>query len=140
MKISFISCSEQEIDFLPELEEFLVNEVMGLETETFYVPTVLDIPLQAKQVSSNSDLVFTLYSFEKEDKRISLVLEKLLKIELDSNTRIVKAIEETEESEILTEEDVQKEKERLVKKWGETIINLIHFPEKFKPGFEETEE
>jgi len=137
MKISFITSSEQELDYFPQLEETILLEMPETEIEIHYVPTCLDIPLKAKQLALDSDLVFVSHLYDKEEEKIKLLIEKIIDVELETNTPIIKAIEQTEFEEILTEEERKEEKTKIVEKKAELILNIINFPEKFNPEFEQ---
>jgi hypothetical protein len=141
MRVHFVTCREQGIDFFPDLVALLQEEFPEMQPETYYVPTLLDIPLQAKQSADKADLVVVSFLYDKGNKRIEFVLRKLVEIELQTGTKVIKAFEESEVEELLTDEDRTKEKEAEAKKWSEFITNVILYPEKFSPEYsEETEE
>ncbi|HLC36120.1 MAG TPA: hypothetical protein VJK05_00755 [archaeon] len=140
MKISLIACSKQEVDFFEELSAALNAVMPDISVEFFYVPSELDIPFQAKKVSGNSDLIAAFYLYSEKNENNAIVLDKLINIELESNTKILKFFEESSFGEALTEEDLQLEKENIAQKFAEIIVNYLHYPEKFKPEIEEQTE
>ncbi|MDO8627035.1 MAG: hypothetical protein Q7K42_01085, partial [Candidatus Diapherotrites archaeon] len=111
MKLHLITCSEQPVDFLPELDEFLISEVSDIDVEIHYVAGALDLPLQAKISLQTADIAFVTFAYEAEDTRILMILEKLVQIELETGKKIIKALHESSFNEILTEEDLEKEKQ-----------------------------
>lgn len=142
MKLALITCSEQPVDFFDELGTFLAEESLDIATEAFYAPSFLDMPLLAKQVSETKefDMVFIIYLFEEKNPLNEAVLSKLIDVELQTGIKSIKVIEESDLPAILTEESLEDEKANLVEKWGKYIIDVINYPEKFKPEFESEEE
>ena len=140
MKVHFVTSKEQEIDFFPELIALLQQEFPEMQPETYYVPTVLDIPLQAKQCADKADLVVVSFLYDKDNKRIEFVLRKLVEIELETGTKVIKAFEESDIEELLTDVDRAKERDAKAAKWSEFITNVILYPEKFSPEYSEESE
>ena len=96
MKVHFVTTKEQGIDFFPELIALLQAEFPEMVPETYFVPTPLDIPLQAKQCADKADLVVVSFLHDKENKRVEFILRKLVEIELETGTKIIKAFDESE--------------------------------------------
>lgn len=130
-RIALITSSEQPVSLFAELAEALHAESKELEFEEFYVPTALDIPMQAKQCS-DFDLVFAFYLFDKEEEfKVRILLEGLIKAELENNVKIIKAVEEFEG--IDSEQELQELKHDLVEKWSQIVLGVLFDPEAFKP-------
>ena len=140
MKVHFVTTKEQGIDFFPELIALLQEEFPEMVAETYYVPKPLDLPLQAKQCADKADLVVVSYLHDEGNKRVEFILRKLVEIELETGTKIIKAFDKSDVDELLTDADRAAEKEKEAKKWSEFITNVILYPEKFSPEYSEESE
>jgi len=137
MKIVLLSDSKSEVNILPKLKEKLLGQIADAEVSQHFVHSPSDLPLKAKQLSQNSKLVFVFSDCEKEDAR--MVVSKLVDIEVQTGTRIIKAIgeEEPEESLLpfgLDSGTAEPDSNELATKWSKHIITVLFHPEKIVPS------
>lgn len=103
-----------------------------LEVEQLYVPTVLDLPLAAKEAASEADFVFVFLWVKKPGPLDERVLLKLVDIELSTNVRVFKAWGAPSVGK-----DPEPVLQKLARKWAAFLTDAIVRPERFVPGYEE---
>jgi len=133
MKIFLVSDFESGINFFPELKKEILSKILDIGIESFFVPTVLEIPAKAKELAQKADVVFVFHAFEEFSFRQEILLEKLVDLELSSGKKIIKAVEEKEIDENSRENEILEEKKALSKKYSEQIVDWLFHPEKFVP-------
>ena len=122
MQIFLISDSKTGINFFPQLEKLLSQKIADLDCDTILVPFPEDIPAAVSSVKDDADLVFVFVLYEELDFKIQTLLNKLIDLEMQAKTKIVKVVEESE-LEIRDEMQLEREKERLAKKWANFILD-----------------
>ena len=132
MKIALLSDSKTGINIFPELKKRLSKKIADVEIQESFVNAPEDLPLKAKELAESNSLVFVFSLYDEKDKKVEMILEKLVGIELETGTKIVKAVEESE-LDVSTEEQFEEERERLAEKWSETILKTLFKPEEFSP-------
>jgi len=132
MELALVSSADSLTDIFPELEAFLKEEIMYVTVNSFYAPSALEIPLQVKECLDRK-LIFVFLIVKKETADHAIMKEKLLDIEMNPKceSQIAIGIEIYEDKE-----DADSEKEELVQKWGNYILDRLYHEEKFKPGYE----
>jgi riboflavin synthase len=131
MKISFIAPKENPVSIFKELAGELSNKISGLELKERFVPSIEDLPIVAMEEVEEADFIFVFAIVEDENER-QFLEDKLVDVELGSKTRILKAIEEDNFSD-LEEEDYLEEKDSLVDKYSNEIISILFNEEEFEP-------
>jgi len=126
MRIALISDNDS-INILQLMQERLALEIADLTIDLFIVPLKNDLPFKAAELTEAFDLIFVFTSFEKESFELSVILQKLIDIELKTGTKIIKAFQEILVEEI---EDIESEKKRLADKWAELLLTYISSEEK----------
>jgi len=129
-----LSDSESGINIFPELEEKLLAEIADLDSEQEFVPSKLDLPRKAQSRAQDFDLIFVLCLHGENDPEVRILKEKLVDVELQSGVPIIKAIEESDIDEIESEDQRALEKDALIEKWGQHLINYLFHSDKFVPG------
>jgi hypothetical protein len=130
MKIAFVGYKENPVEIFKELAKELSKKISGLELEERFVPSLDDLPIVAFESSKDSDFIFVFAVGEKSE--LKLVEEKLIDVELQSQTRILKALEEDDFSG-LVEEEYYMEKDKLVEKYVEIIVGILFNESEFEP-------
>jgi riboflavin synthase len=130
MKLTFIGCKESQIDIFTDLSKNLKKRISGVEIEKRFAPFPEDLPELARESAEESDFIFVFAIIPEKDK-ISLVEEKLIDVELETKTRILKAIREDDLSS--EEEEFFMEKENLVEEFTQLIIDVLFNEQKFAP-------
>ena len=131
MKISFIGCKESEASIFKELAKALSKRISGLELAERFVPEVADLPFVAMECAKESDFVFV-FAFAESAEQAAYVRDKLIDVEIATETRILKAVVEDEVSG--TDEDSYNEaKDELVKKYADLIVNILFNESEFEP-------
>ena len=115
MHIFLVSDSKTGINFFPELEQKLSEQIADLELDAIFVPFPEDIPAAVHAIEGEADFVFVFVLYDELDFKIQALLNKLIEIEMRGRVRIVKVIEEKEFGN-LNEERLEAEKENLTKK------------------------
>lgn len=133
MPIMLVSSSEAGINIFPELIEKLSEQIADADFQHFFAPLNTDIPMQVKEVISSAELVFVFVPYERADFRQRVVLEKLIELELQGEVKIVKAFEECENPEGLSEEKKSALKSEMAEKWSKHIIKVLFEPDSFNP-------
>ena len=131
MKISFIGCKESGVNIFPALAKSLSKKISGLELEERFVPTFDDMPLVAEECAAESDFIFVFALVESEEQATYLK-DKLIDVEIKTETRILKAVEEDTLSST-SEEDYDLQKEEIVKKNTDLIVNILFNEREFEP-------
>ncbi len=131
MKISFIAVKDNPINIFKELAEELSKKVSGLELTQRFVPELDDLPIVALEETEESDFIFVFAITDDENEKLFLD-EKLVDVELKTKTRILKAIEQDEFSD-LGEEEYNAEKDNLVEKYIKVILGILFNEEEFEP-------
>lgn len=132
MEIALISSADSLTDIFPEMEKFIKEEIMYVDVRSFYTPSTLEIPLLVKDCLDKK-LIFVFLIAPKETPDHAIMKEKLLEIEMnpECESQIAIGIEIAE-----SKEHAESEKEDLVQKWGNYILDRLYHEEKFKPGYE----
>lgn len=124
MRVFLVGDSKTGIDFFPELESFLLGRVVGLEVQSVIVPFPEDVPAAVKSVLGEADLVFVFVLYEELDFKIKALLNRLVDLEMDSGSKIVKAVEESDLG-ALTGYALEAKKSRLAEQWGSLILSRL---------------
>jgi len=132
MQIFLVSDSKTGINFFSELEDFLQKKIADADVDTIFVPFPEDVPAAVSNVLEEADLIFVFVLYEEMDYKVQTLLSKLVEADMQGKTKIVKVVEESDVGN-LNEMQLEKEKEKLAKKWGQFIIDLLFKPEKFEP-------
>lgn len=132
MRIFLVSDSKTGINFFPQLEGLLRARIADAEIEQVFVPFPEDVPAAVNNILEEADLVFVFVLYEELDYKVKMLTEKLVDIDMKSETKIVKAVEETW---IDTVEPMlmEQEKEKLAEKWADFIVDRLFKPDSFKP-------
>lgn len=133
MKITFLTDSESRVNVFPALVESLREEIADLEAVEEFVPKKEDLPQRALELVEETDLLFVLTLYSEENKRIQMVLEKLIDVEIKTGIKIIKAFEESEVFELESTEEIELEKSALVEKWSSFLLNYLFNPDSFEP-------
>jgi hypothetical protein len=131
MRISFIGYKENPINFFKELAVDLSRKVSGLELNERFVPSLEDLPFVALEETHDSEFIFV-FAITNNDTERLLIEEKLVDVELSSGTRILKAIEIDDYSD-LNEEQYLEEKDTLVNHYSDVIIGILFNEISFEP-------
>jgi len=131
MKISFIGCKENGVDIFPALAKSLSKKISGLELEERFVPAFEDMPLVAEECAVESDFIFA-FALVGSEEQASYIKDKLIDVEIKTETRILKAVEEDSMSNT-NEENYDEQKEELVKKYTDLIVNILFNEREFEP-------
>ncbi|MFA5357574.1 MAG: hypothetical protein WC308_01495 [archaeon] len=131
MKISLIGNQESPMNIFDDLARDLSKKIVGLELEKRFVPFAEDLPEMARECAKESDLVFV-FGFAESEEQAEMLREKLIDVEIASETKILKSVTVDEYSD-LEEEDYRKEKAELVKKYSGIIIGILFNEERFEP-------
>lgn len=129
MKITFIGFKDNSIHFFKELAENLSKKISNLVLEERFVPFIEDIPLMAYETSKESDFIFIFVTTDDKDEQ-NLIISKLIDVELNSKTRILKAISENIS---LSEENYFEEKLELSEKYSDLIVSILFNEVEFEP-------
>ncbi len=132
MHIFLVSDSKTGINFFPQLEQFLRRRIVDADIDTMFLPFPEDIPAAVSSVQGEADLVFVFVLYEELDYKIKALLDKLIEIEMEGKTRVIKVIEESGLGS-LDSIGLEHEKDNLAEKWGQFILDYLFKPEKFKP-------
>lgn len=139
MKIALISDSETGVNIFQKIRAAVEEEAADIKMEEAFVPTKLDIPHKALELSGNSDLLFVFSLYSEKDFVIEILLEKLVDVELQTGKKIIKAVEQSELDEIIDATEKNTAIDELAEKWASFIIAFLYHPEKFVPQKEEEE-
>ncbi|MFA5763275.1 MAG: hypothetical protein WC915_00510 [archaeon] len=131
MRISFIGYKENPINFFKELAADLSKKVSGLELNERFVPSLEDLPFVALEETEDSEFIFV-FAVTTNDAERLLIEEKLVDVELSSRTRILKAIELDDYSD-LDESQYLEEKANLVDHYSDIIIGILFNEISFEP-------
>ena len=131
MKISFIGYKESSVNIFPELARELSKKISGLELEERFVPDLEDIPELALESTKESDFVIV-FALTEEKNVIDPIKEKLIDVELKTNVRILKEVDEDSFSS-LDEEDYLEEKDKLIEELSKKIVNILFNENAFEP-------
>jgi len=130
MKIAFVGCKETKVSIFKELAKALSKRISGLELSERFVPDVMDLPFVASECTKESDFVFV-FAFAESEEQAAYVRDKLIEVELATETRILKAVTDDEMSG--TDEDSYLEaKDALVKKYADLIVNILFNESEFE--------
>ena len=132
MRISFIGAKDNPVSVFNELAKGLSKKVSGLELNQRFVPETDDLPIVALEEANESDFVFVFAIIEDGNEK-KLIEEKLIDVELKTNTRILKAIEEDSFSD-LSEEEYLDEKDKLVENYVDMIVGILFNENEFEPA------
>jgi len=132
MKISFLADSESGVNVFNELIVKIKEEIVDIETDEVFVPTRLDLPKKAFDLAPQSDLIFVLCLYPKQDALIETVLSKLIDVELKTGISIVKAFVESDLFEMDDEDEIAIEKTELAEKWSAFLVKYLFNPGEFK--------
>jgi riboflavin synthase len=131
MKVTLIWFKESPVDIFPELMSVLKKRISGFESDVRFAPFVEDLPELAQEASEDSDFIFV-FALVSENRNIGLVEEKLIDVEIETKTRILKVIREDDMSSADRDEFAE-EKEQLVDEFAELIVNILFNENKFAP-------
>ncbi len=131
MKIAFIGWQGTEVNIFKELATSLSKRISGLELEERFVPFLEDIPVIANECAKESDFVFVFALVEDLDDS-KFIKEKLIDVELATETRILKAITDDTISG-MDESDYLEARDELVKTYADLIVNILFNESSFEP-------
>ena len=131
MKIAFIGYQENSINIFKELSRALSKKIANLELEERFVPMLEDIPEVALECSKEADFIFVFALVDSEGER-NLLKGKLIDVELKTEVRILKAIDEDEFSN-QSEEKFLVEKDEAVEKYADMIVSILFNEIAFEP-------
>jgi hypothetical protein len=131
MRISFIGYKENPINFFKELAADLSKKVSGLELNERFVPEIEDLPIVALEETEGSEFIFVFAVTENDNERL-MIEEKLVDVELETKTRILKAVEKDDYSD-LDEAQFDEEKDNLVDHYSDIIIGILFNEISFEP-------
>ncbi len=132
MNIFLVSDSKTPINFFTGLEGFLKKKVAGLDVHLVFVPFPEDVPAAVSAVLGEADLVFVFVLYAEMNFKIQSLLSNLVDLDMRDDTIIVKVVEE-DDLPSLDQERLVQEKEKLVQKWGQFILERLFKPGSFKP-------
>jgi riboflavin synthase len=130
MKLTFIGYKDTPVDIFPEIEKRLKKNISGVEIETRFVPFVEDLPEIARESAQDSNFIFV-FALLPDKSNIFFIEEKLIDVEIETKTRILKVIMEDDLSNV--EEDFLEEKDKLIEDFTQTIIDILFNEKKFAP-------
>ncbi len=131
MKITFIAQKDNSINFFKELADKLSNKISNLSLEERFAPFVEDIPFIAFESTKESDLVFVFATSDVKDE-VKLLKEKLIDVEIQTKTRILKAIESDSYSSS-DEGQYIEDKLNLAEKYATLIVSILFNENEFEP-------
>ena len=131
MKISFIGAKDNDISIFSELANGLSKKVSGLELSERFVPVLDDLPIVALEEAEVSDFIFV-FAIIEDNVEKNLIEEKLIDVEIKTNVRILKEINENSLSS-LDEGDYLEEKDVLVKDLSQKILDILFNETAFEP-------
>jgi hypothetical protein len=132
MHIFLVSDSKTPVNFFPELSDFLKKKVAGLEVSEIFVPFPEDVPAAVSAVLGEADLVFVFVLYEEMDFKVQSLLNNLIELDMKDDTIIVKVVEE-DDLPSFSQDGLAEEKQKLVDKWGQLILDRLFKPDSFKP-------
>lgn len=133
MQIALVTSKDSALDILPELKKSLEHEIINVEVELHYAKSATEIPATVSHLNGR-ELIFAFCMFSKNDFRASVILQKLIDLEIQLNIPIVKGIEISEETELQPGE-LDAEKPSLAAKWLAEILQTL-FPDESKGAIE----
>ncbi|MEK6973225.1 MAG: hypothetical protein AABW72_04260 [archaeon] len=139
-KVYLICDSETIVNILPDVAKKLKQEILDIKCTVDYAASRLDIPLKIQQNAVKSDIVFVFVLYPKETSDISILLTKLIDLELELKKPIIKAVKESELEEISDSAELNEEKNSLAVKWANYILRFIKKPESFSPQYSSKED
>ena len=131
MKISFVGCKETQVSIFKGLAKALSKRISGLELSERFVPEIADLPLVALECAKDSDFVFV-FAFAESAEQAAYVRDKLIDVEIATETRILKAVVEDELSSA-DETAYEDSKEELIKKYADMIVGILFNEREFEP-------
>jgi riboflavin synthase len=99
--------------------------------EKHFVPFPEDLPEMARECAEESDFVFV-FGFADDEEQAKMLREKLIDVEIATETKILKSVI-TDEFSDLDEEEYLEQKNELVKKYSELIVGILFNEERFEP-------
>ena len=130
MKITFIGYKDSSVDIFPTLGKALKKKISGLELDVRFAPFAEDLPELAREASEESDFIFV-FALLSNKANVEMIEEKLIDVEIETKTRILKAVKEDDMSS--EEEDYIMEKENIVEKYLELILGILFNEKSFSP-------
>ncbi len=131
MKIAFIACKDNPVEIFSLLAKKISKKISGLELEERFAPFLEDIPAIALECSEESDFIFV-FAVEDDENKRKMIEDKLIDVEINSHTRILKVIVEDNFSD-LNEEEYEEEKEKLVDEYIDIIVGILFNENEFEP-------
>ena len=119
------------MNIFPHLAKELSKKISGLELEERFAPEIEDIPKIALECTKESDFIFV-FALTQDKEMVEVIKEKLIDVEIKTETRILKEIEEDSFS-ALDEEDYLEEKDLLVDHYAELIVDILFNELAFEP-------
>ena len=117
MRICLISDKKTNPGFFQELKESIEKEVLDAEVEEILVYQPEDIPLKVKKLSEKAKAIFVYSEMEKELK--PAIIGKIIDLEMENKTTIIKAIKEIDSDE------EEKDEKEIVKEYTELIVERL---------------
>jgi len=131
MKISFVGVAEPKVSVFSDMAKNLSKRISGLELEERFAPTLNDVPFLCEECAEDSDFIFA-FALVEDEAEVKYIVDKLIDVEIKTETRILKAIIEDELS-TLDEEEYFDAKEELVKKYCDLIVDILFNERSFEP-------
>lgn len=131
MKISFIGWKDTEVNIFKELAVSLSKRISGLELEERFVPFLEDIPAIASECAKESDFLFV-FALVDDIEDVKYINQKLIDVEIASETRILKALTEDSLSG-MDESDYLESRDELVRTYADLIVNILFNERAFEP-------
>lgn len=132
MKIVFISHASSGINFFPQLEEKLVQEISAFDSEQVWVASIDDLPAAAKEASVDADLIFVVGLFETPDFKVEAAFSKLIDVELSSSVKILRYFDEYT-SDNLSEDQLLAEKDAFADDAFALIVDSLYQSQNLNP-------
>ncbi|MEK6959028.1 MAG: hypothetical protein AABW59_03220 [archaeon] len=131
MKISLVGIAEPHVAVFKDMAKNLSKRISGLELEERFAPTLEDLPFLCAECAAESDFVFA-FALVEDEAEVKYMKDKLVDVEIKTETRILKAIEEDDLSS-LDEDEYYEAKEALVKKYCDLIVDVLFNERSFEP-------
>jgi len=131
MKITLVGFKGNSVNIFPQLAREFSKKISGLELEQRFAPFPEDIPIVSLESAETSDFVIV-FALLEEDDEIKLVKQKLIDVELKTQTRILKFVE-TDSFSGMGEDELEDEKEKTVQTIVSSAISILFNEADFEP-------
>ncbi len=131
MRITFIGCKDNSINFFAELGKLLSAKISGVELEERFVPFAEDLPIVAAEASEDSDFIFV-FGLVEDEEQVHMLKQKLIDVEVASKTRILKIVE-ADSFWGLGEDELLDKKTELSREYAQLIVDILFNEHAFTP-------